>query len=205
MPKIQGQSGSSIADVYEVVGGDLQIDEIDARDGIKLTHDMAATVFSERMSGRILRATTGAIAQDIPFDLTITDLPLIPFRVLGCNCIMSASRMEHVAIMLEESDSGREFPIWVWDVNLDSDVIQIRWSDDGAAASDQIFLRPLAGPPQIPSMGFGSRQPTSVRDISIRGVASGFGAGTVTLVALVYISFAEVRGINSRGLPVPGW
>ena len=203
MAKIQGQAGSSLSEVYEVVGGQVDIDRIDDHDGVKLVHDLASTIFSERMSGRILRATTGDINQSTVFDLTLTDLPFIPFRILGCCAFMDAARLERVAVMVEESTTGREFPFWAWDSAVDSDSIQVRWSDDGAAAADKFFLRPAV--PQVPIMGFGSRQPTHVRDISIRGLTKTFGAGTVELIVLVYIAFAEVGGINSRGLPVPSW
>jgi len=67
MPKVLGQVGVSLADAYDIEGSIAGVDELVTRD-VSLTHDMAATIFSERVSTAIRRSATAALAQNTLFD-----------------------------------------------------------------------------------------------------------------------------------------
>lgn len=205
MVDILGDAGRSIADLYDVRGSVIGIRKLEVTE-LPIVHEMGSTVFSERCSGFIRLATTGAILQSIGFDLLMTGLPAGLYRVLGVVCIVdTAARIRNVAVSLHAgaaNGNAREMPIWVWDDTNDLEgLIRIA---QGGAASTETMLRP--GFTQNPNFGVSAGQPQQVGDqIAVRGQSSAFGAGTVTLNAFVYVGFSQVGGLSSRGLPVPSW
>ena len=200
-PKILAQAGNSLADVYDVEGSIAGIDQLETRE-LPIVHEMGQTVFSERLSGSIRRQTTGAINQSTAWDLTLADLPATPFRILNLLVVADAARVSHCNLALQNG-TGREIPIFMWDTGEDTETT-LRLVENGAAISTQTAL--TNNRRQLPSLGIGSDQPQIIGDvISFRGQTTAFGAGTVTVVALVYVAFSQLAGISSRGVPIPGW
>lgn len=202
MVKILSQAGDSLADLYDVEGSVAGIDHLETHE-LPIVHEMGATVFSERLDGTIRRATTGAIAQNIGFDLVLTDLPDGHWRVLGAAIIVDVTgRINNANICLRDADAGREIPLYVWHTTNDVES-QIRIVENGAAVAAMHLLVP--NPLQTPNLGIGVGARQTVNEITFRGLTTGFGAGTVTASALIYIGFTHRAEISSRGVPLPGW
>lgn len=203
MVKVLSQSGNSLADIYDAQGSIAGIDQLETTE-LPIVHEMGATIFSERVSGFILRATTGNINQDTDWDVIVTDAPTVPTRVLGVQLFANdGARVLRSMVALRFEGAEREFPLYAWDSN--ESIIQTRMQDDGGTVAVFDLLVTNLNFGQGPSMLIGSQQPQSVGDIAFRGRTTGFGAGTVFIVALLYLSFSAVTGLSSRGLPIPGW
>jgi len=203
MVKILSRSGDSLADVYDVVGSVAGIEELRSEE-VTLVHEMGQTLFSERLSGFIRRSTTGAITQSTFVDEVLTDLPNGITKVVGVQVFADdASRVDRMAVMLRSAVDGDEIPLWVWD---GANNVTVRFSDNGAAVATHEVLVPSVIT-QLPSLLIGRHQPQRVDEISLRGQATAFGAGNVTITMLVYIAFTHLAtfGLSSRGLPVPSW
>lgn len=204
MAKILSKSGESLADAYDVQGSIAGIDELISRE-VSLVHEMGSTIFSERLNGQILRIATGAVAQNVNFDITVQNLPTTPLRVHAVTLFASVqARTSLASVSLRARNLDREVAVLAWDSGFDNEV-SWRASDNGAAVGTHILLRPTGGYfPNGPNlMGGGNVEVVNV--IMLRGLTSGFGAGTVEIVASVYISFSALAGISSEGLPLPSW
>lgn len=203
MVKILSQAGNSLADVYDAEGSIAGIDDLETRE-LGIIHEMGATVFSERYNTDIRRAPTGVLLQTITWEVFITGLPSVPTRLLGVAVFADTiARVASAAVFAREPDRGREIPLWVWD---GTNSISIAFDDEGTGAVREILV-PLTGLNMIPAMvgGNGQPQPQMVSDIVFRGLTTTFGAGNVALTALVWTANAQLGGISSRGLPIPGW
>jgi len=194
----------SLADVYNVEGSIAGIDRLESGE-VSLVHEMGATIFSERLSGFIRRVVTAAELQSQTFDLTMTSLPAGPWRVLGVYVQAGdVGRTTRAQVSLRDPLSGREIPIFIWDVANDFES-DIRIVENGSAASNDSALIQVS-PAVMPSLGIGGGQPQRVgTEIVLRGSTSAFGAGTVVITALVYLGLSHIGGISSRGLPIPSW
>jgi len=201
MPKVLAQAGTSLADVYDVEGSVAGVEQLLSRD-VQLLHEMGQTIFSERISAAIRRTTTGAIAASAAWNNLLTDLPAGVTRILGVQVICDADRIDFCSVSISDGVQ-REIPIWIWDTTT-SVVENVRITDDAAVANRLIMLPTRMGV-FTPSLLVGEGQPQRISAISFRGVATAFGAGTVTATALIHIAFSEVGGVSSKGLPVPGW
>ena len=203
MVKILSQSGNSLADTYDVEGSIAGIDELETHE-LPIVHEMGATVFSERFSGAIRRVTTGAIAQSTTWDLVLDNLPSGITRILAVAVYMDAARVNEATVLLRD-ENGREIPIFIWDTNESR--VTIRIDDNGTGVVTSNALINVAR--DVPSMLFGAGQVQRVADIAFRGTSTAFGAGTVTVTALIYVGHSAIGGVpgntNSRGLPVPSW
>jgi len=203
--KVLGQGGISIADILNVEGSQLEIDQIEARP-INLVYELGQTIFAERLSGSIFRAATTAMDQDTNFDIITTNLPDVPTRILGIQVFTpdDPARLSHANVSMRNNDVEREIPIWVWDATNSE---RVRMQDNGAAVGDRFVFQPIPELRLLPNMLMGTSQPETVDDIALRGRTAGFGAGTITVVAIYYVAFAEETqsGVGSFGLPVPGW
>ena len=204
MPKVQAQAGMSLADAYNVQGSVAGIDELISRE-VHLQHEMGGTIFSERLSGRIVRATTGATIQNTAFDTELTGLPDGIYRVIGLTVLADVTgRLAFCQVSLRDTTNGNdnEIPIFVWDT--DNDVTSDVRIDDNGVLGNQVALVPAALP-FVPVLCIGPDQPQQVgSQIFMRGLTTGFGAGDVTVVALAYLAF-QSGGVSSIGLPVPSW
>ncbi len=205
MPKILSQAGNSLADTYDVEGSVAGIDTLETRE-LPIVHEMGATVFSERCSAAIRRMNTGAIAQNLNFDVVLTDLPAGLWRILGV-FVLANQQARVLNALVAVGDGTREMPIFVWDTNDDVETA-IRYVDDGAAAANLTAMR-QSRPTGMPSLGIDAGQPQRIGQIAFRGASSGFGAGTVSITAYVHIAFSALGGVpgntGSRGVPIPGW
>lgn len=207
MAKILAQAGISLADVYDVVGSIAGVSQLLSQEGVGLQHEMGGTLFSERLRGNIERLTTGDLAQNVTWDLTFTIDPGIHlYRVLGVYVQADApARVTQAQVSLRSAEQGRELPIFIWDSTNDVDT-NIRVLENGAAVTSD-FAMMQTRPQAMPSLGISGDQRTRVGDeIVFRGLTSGFGAGTVEVVALFYLAFPSfTSSVSSRGLPLPAW
>lgn len=203
MPKVLSQSLVSLADMYDVEGSIAGVDQLVSEE-VSLVHEAGATMFSERLSSAIRRRATAAIAQNTNIGEVITDLPLEPSRILGIQVMNAGSttvaRVASLNVTLRDT-GGREQMIWMWDGTVEVQQVV----DDGAAVAAFEVLRPEPTFNLIPNFRVGAFAPQSVADLAMRGVTTGFGAGTVTLVLLVYLAFAADAAVSSFGLPIPSW
>lgn len=203
MVKILSQAGITLADVYNVEGSVAGIEQLETRE-LTIVHEMGGTIFSERLTGAIRRITTGALTQNTDFNVVITDLPDGIWRVLNVLVIASATtRVSRAQLSIRDALDGREVPMLVWDVANDLESI-VEIVENGGATGSQFALIPATGW-QTPTMGVGIGQRATVNELALRGRTSSFGAGNVTVIALIYIAHSHVGGISSRGLPIPGW
>lgn len=202
MPKVLSKSGDSLADVYDVEGSIAGVEELLSKD-INLVHEMGATIFSERLSTRMVDLTSGAIAQTLAFNVNFTVTETA--RLLGIQVITSdPARLLRVqaSITSPPAVDNQDVPIWLWDVAANG-VTAARLLLAGTVTAVNL-LNPNFRP-DIPNLlvGLGSPRPAST--ISLRGFTATFGAGTVTTQALILLAFPQVGGLSSRGLPIPSW
>jgi len=205
MTKILSQSGSSLADTYDVEGSIAGIDQLQTEE-LPIVHEMGNTVFSERFSTTIRRASSGDILQSISWNIVLTDLPVGVWRILGVTLLAdTGTRVSRAMVALRDPTGLREMPILAWDDANDL-ITFLRIQENGAGVTNMSQLVPLSQTQQVPSIGTGGGQNQRVSDISFRGTSTAFGAGTVEVIALVLIGFTDVgAGISNRGLPLPGW
>jgi len=201
--KIEAQTGRSLVDVYEVEGSVVGLDSLETSE-IHLRHEMGGTIFSERYSGVIRRLAITGIAQSTAFNGVITDLPATPYRIQALQVYGPDNEVSwtNVAVLARSGQSDRELPIWVWD---QAATRGFRIVDDGAAVTTlELFLPNVAGAvPQLTMLG--ANQPQIVSELAFRGQTAAFGAGTAAITLEVYVTFAQVGGLSSYGLPLPGW
>lgn len=203
MVKIQGQSGSSLADTYDVAGSVAEIEEL-VSEQVIVVHEMGATIFAERLRSEIRDLTSGAVAQNLGIDVIFADLPAVPWRILGVVVFVTADRVDHCSLNFRDPVAGREIPFWYWDSAVDR-VDDVRFSEPAGGTADQLVLTPTNRPWSLPTFNTGDTPTQAVSQISLRGQTDGFGAGTVTTRALIYLAFPRAGGLSSRGLPVPSW
>jgi len=203
VPKILAQAGMSLADLYDIEGSIVGVDQLDA-DSVTLVHEMGTTLFSERLSGSMRRGLSGSILQSVNWDFVITDLPTGIWRVLSVMVVVSpGSRIDHAQLSMRSPRDGREVPFWNWESgnNVES---SIRIVENDSAAGNTTILIP--SPTELPAFGLGRGQPQLVNEIAFRGRSSAFGAGTVDATAVLYIAHTQLGGgITNKGLPVPSW
>jgi len=207
--KIQSQAGNSLADMYDVRGSIAGIDELFTQE-LPIVHEMGATVFSERLSSRITRVTTGAILQNADWSVEIIGMVSggVLGRLVGVSVFTTAvARVLNASLSLQDSlGNEREIPIFAWDAagsGAGSIVVQLR--DEGAAIADFDVLIPSPTGAVLPVVLTGALQPRPLDTIVFRGLTAGFGAGTVATVCLAHMLFPFQSGLSSRGLPVPSW
>ena len=208
MTKILSQAGNSLADIYDVEGSIAGIEQLETQE-LPIVHEMAATIFSERLAGEIVRLDTGALAQNVAWDVILTSPPVGIYRVLGMIVLVDVvARVLLAQTSLRDPGTGREVPFFVWDTNGAGDFEStVRIVDNGQSVANVTMLRGTTGP-DLPTVGIAEGQPRRVgEEIVFRGQTRGFGAGTVTTTALVYLASGEVAqgALSSRGLPVPSW
>lgn len=204
MVKILSQSGISLADVYDVEGSIAGIEQLESGD-VTLVHEMGQTLFSERFSTFIRRASSGDIAQNNDFNVLLEDLPGVPTRLLGVTVITDVpARVLRANVLVRDPFAGtfgREALVWTWDGVNDIEVHMV----DGAASTLHFALVPSLGLSPLPSFCGGKQQPQISNELMLRGRTTGFGAGTVVITALYYIAFSQIGGISSKGLQIPSW
>jgi len=209
MGKILSQAGVSLADVYDVEGSIVGVDELITRE-VHLQHEMGAQIFSERLRGFIIKLEPGAIAQNTSFSVGITKIPDSPNRLIGVQCVATNARISNIALYVSDiSAIAREILVWSWDVVNDQNSTQ-RWSDDGGAVGSVNMLRSTAPNYGLPLLITRTGDSGQMPELNVRGTTAGFGAGTVTPVILCMMIRANPQAPvpgdpRSHGLPVPSW
>jgi len=215
MVKILSQAGMSLADTYNVEGSIAGVEQLRSEE-VQLVHEMGTTILSERMASTIQAFNPGAIAQSTGFDVRWVFLPNVISRLVNVSvCVVAAEggRIGNAQVSIETLDSAgavaAEIPIWMWNAT-DSFVVDIEWSNQGAAAAEHEFLVPRSGPHvQLPYLTVGTLSRFSSAMIQFRGATTAFGAGTVTPLVQLHVNFPLVASAgpspSSFGLPVPSW
>jgi len=203
MSKIQSQAGKSLADIYDVKGSRIDIDELIAND-VTLFHEMGQTIFSENFSLRLLRLSSGAINENTTFDIIAETRPG-PIRILNVQVLTpdDPADLDFAAVMIRDNVNNREIPIWATEGTTST---VVRMTDEGAVGNRFVY-EPVLSLLGSPTMLSGDSQPQPISQLAFRGASGGFGAGTVTYVALILIAFAGVAGggVAAVGLPIPSW
>jgi len=202
MVKILSQSGNSLADIYDVKGSVAGIDQLETRE-LPIVHEMGATVFSERFSTTIRRTAATGVAQNTDINAVITNLPVMPTRLLSVGVISDdGSRILRLAIMARDPVANLEVPIWVYDA---ANFLPINLTNAGAVTTFDSLLGNVQATMMPNMVGGSAQQPDMVSQLSLRGTTTGFGAGTVDVTAIFHLGFAFQRGLSSRGVPFPSW
>ena len=207
MPKVLAQTGISLADVYDIAGSIVGVDELISQD-VSLVHEMGGQIFSERLLGFIVRATTGAVAQNTGWTVVVGAIPDSPNRLLGVTVLAdTVARVDTAALMYRNRITNREFPLYSWNTANDAEPL-VPWSDDGAAVANVFWLRPTTY--TLPSLITRLGDDRLMGDFVFRGGTGGFGAGTVETFLLLHLARANPGSPapgqpSSHGLPLPGW
>jgi len=203
-PKILAQTGVSLADVYDIEGSIVGVDQLHG-DTIDLVHEMGGTIFSERLGATIQRFITAALLQNATWDLTLVVSGV--YRVLSVLVLVdTAARINRAQLSLRDSGTGREIPFFIWTTGIDVEHA-IRIVENGAAAANFTAMT-QAVPQTMPTLGMGDGQRIDQQvgnEIVFRGLTTGFGAGTVQATALVHVANPSIERLGSTGLPIPSW
>lgn len=205
MPKVLGQAGISLADAYDVEGSSAGTDFLEA-ESVHLSHEMGATIFSERIASYIYTLNSGALLQNATWDDRWIYLPNTVSRLVGVSvCVIAAEagRVANCQVSIETLPTVAEIPVWMWDITDDIET-PVRWSRAGAAAAAYSFLRPTVGP-ALPALCVGVEAQYSGSMIQFRGLTGAFGAGNVTAILQLHVLYAALAGMSSVGLPIPSW
>lgn len=208
MPKIQSQSGTSLADTYDVEGSIAGVDNLESRD-VHLFDEMGGRVFSERLHFFIIELDSGDVTQNTSFNISVGGIPDSPNRIVGAGMLIDVTaRVDFVQMSIhDETSPSTEIPFWVWDSAIDAER-SIRAQVGGGATATMFWLQSEAvqSPYLIGRTGVSQQIPT----IRMRGNTTGFGAGNVVITGLVYLARANPGdpapgAPSSHGLPLPGW
>ena len=202
MVKILSQGGRSLADMYQVAGSIAGIDSLETRE-LPIVHEMGAVLFSERFRTTIRRVATGDMAQNTTASPAITTMPASITRIVGIQVYSDdESRVLAAAVSLQAPDNTQDFPIWVWDGTAFAAAPIV---DDGVLLTlDVLGAEP--GSLMIPSFTGGVDQGSvPVTDLRLRVTSTGFGAGTVEVMCVVYLAFTFTGGVSAFGARVPSW
>lgn len=202
MSKILSQTGVSLADVYDVKGSIVGVEELDA-EAVKTVHEMGATIFSERLSTRIVSIPSTAIAQTITFNVNFTATETS--RVLGVQVVADdATRVARVQLSITSPPAAdnAEVPIFYWSA---ADDVLRRQNILIAGVVGSFDVMVPATPINVPNLLVGFDSPRPASTLSMRGLSTTFGAGTVAIQALIHLAFPQTEGLSSHGLPLPGW
>ena len=204
--KILSQAGTSLADVYDVEGSVVGLEELDVAE-IKGVHDLGPTIHSERLRTFLLRADTTLINQSTVWNVTLGALPDSINRLLSIAVIAdTAAVIDHCQVSIGDPDSGLDHVIWAWDNLVDAEITLREF------AATVFLLRPVSqlagGAPNLLSRtGAGGG---AMPNLIFRGITLAFGAGTVRAQAMIQVCRPD-RGApspgepSSFGLPIPGW
>lgn len=207
MVKILSKAGQSLADMYQVAGSIVGVDELETRE-LGIMHELGATVFSERFTTTILKARSAPTAQNTNIDMSFDGQSGTSMaRVLGvavfCNIAAQMATFQ-VSVHREPgvgTNVDQDYPVWIWG----GDSFPTRISLDGTLVQRDVLLG-APGQVHLPNFLEGSKQGTNpVLDLRMRGRTAGFGAGTETIWVLIYLAFTVSGGISDFGARIPSW
>lgn len=206
MVKILSQAGKSLADMYDLEGSIVGIDDLDTRN-LPIVHDVSGTVFSERLRFSPFTAITGALPQNTNFDLAFGPIAGDSVaRLTGVSVFCNiAAQVATCSVSIHRHAFGsvvqRDIPVWIWG----GDSFATRVSLDGAPVQRDALLG-APGQVQLPQFVGGEKQgPNPTTDIWMRGRMAGFGAGTETVWFVLFIAFSQTDGISNYGARIPSW
>jgi len=203
--KILSQTGVSLADVYDIEGSIVGVEDLRAEE-VQTVHEMGSTIFSERFRGTISRAVTGDIAQSQTFNVIVGGFPPVVNRINGIVVwTETIARLDRITVSIHDplGSGGRDLPIFVWNSAVDSEIaFQV---EDNGSVVPRLLLRVLTPLFNMPTFLVGEDQPESVPNISIRGTTLAFGAGTIEATVVLSLAFSNIGGVSSYGLPIPSW
>jgi len=208
LTKVLGQAGTSLADIYDVEGSIVGVEQINAQD-VSAVHELGACINSERMGLSILRLSTGSLTQTITFDITVPLADMIGItRILGIFVFADGDRVLTANVNMINENGQDEICLWWWDPSTDL-ALAGRVLVLGSVGSRTI-LRPSSLLGNVPTLSAGPGQRAQVGGISLRGITTTFGAGTVEITAHVLIATADVTGTgvgapSNKGLPLASW
>ncbi len=204
MAKVLGQAGTSLADVYDVVGSEAGVENLESKD-VHLVHEMGSTIFNERLSARIVQLEAGALAQTITFNIGISFTETS--RVLGIRVISNNStRISRALVSIGSPPAvdNSDIPVWgPWEGADGSKRADVLIS--GSIVTEDMLTPGSVSPPDSPNLLIGFNSPRPASTITLRGLTTTFGAGTVTITAIIFLAFPQVQGLDSTGLPIPSW
>jgi len=205
--KILSQAGVSLADVYDIEGSVVGLENLDVGD-IQGVHELGGQIHSERLQAFLIRMTTGAILQSTAFDITAGGIPDSINRVLNVFVFSDvAARLHFAQVGILGQGAAGEIPMWSWDSTSDAEY-DVRLTIGGAAAGAELAAR--SPNPFVPQLLMRLGPNKLMPDLSFRGQTLAFGAGTVTVQALVLIARPNEGNPppgspSSHGLPIPSW
>jgi len=195
----------SLADSYDIEGSIAGVEELLSQD-VSLVHEMGNTIFSERLSGRMVNFETAAIGQSTAFvGGFVTDLEVPVMRILGVEVMVdTVDRVADMCVSISQGAGtvGNEMPIWVFAGG--SNYRTVRFLVDGTLANQNV-ADPVPAFTKLPNILVGRPQPETTSIMNVRGTTTAFGAGDVTITVAVYLAFPQGQALSSRGLPVPSW
>jgi len=207
VPKILGQSGASISDIYDVEGSIVGVDELDSG-SVQTVHEMGDLIFSERCRGTIRIIESGDILQSVNIDVVSVIPDITPAsRLIGVTVVVNqTSRISHLTVSLRNVGNSREVPLFLWDTSNDR---EISWRGSiGGSIANNILLQPIVNTPHLPTMLIRAVHGDSgLTTIALRGRTTAFGAGTVEATAL-FTTFSPNEDMavpSNEGLPIPSW
>ncbi len=203
MPKVLGKAGESLADVYDVEGSIAGVEELLSKD-VNLVHEMGATIFSERLRANVIHTDSAAIAASTLWAVSVPR-PTQHERVLGLIVVAGVTaRMTRVTVSFGEGSPELECPIWTWEVGAGADFERSINVELASGVQNRFQLVP-SNATALPNLILRAGQPSGNPQITMRGVTSAFGAGTVITSLFLYTCAAGPGGLSSKGLPIPGW
>lgn len=214
MAKILAQAGKSLSRIYNTVGSKIGVEQLQSED-VSLIHEMGGTIAAERMTTRFLKFSSGALAQNITTQSDVPSAgPIVGMqRILGIVVVAdTAARVTRIMVSLNQPAPSDDFVLFSWDTSIDAErPVLMRFTGAGATVHSQFV--PLGTQP-LPSLLGGTEQPliSGADQFSARGLTSGFGAGTVTITAMIYLAEMLAQGTGSKGAPgsshglaLPSW
>ena len=205
MPKILGQAGISLADVYDVEGSIAGTEELLSQD-VGLAHEMGGQILSERLGSFVVILDTGAIAQSLNFEVIFNGLPDCVNRILGCKVVVNNAARVNEANVTISVPGSLEYPIFVWDDAQDVER-EIRMQTGGTVGGKFELSSAL---PFVPTLALRAESEKTMPSLILRGTTIAFGAGTVITQALLYLCRGNTETPtpgepSSHGLPLPSW
>jgi len=206
--KILSQSGTSLADVYEIEGSIVGVEELDAQE-VKTVHEMGGQIFSERLQQFFIRMDNGDVLQSVAWDISAGAPPDSPNRILSISVHADVTaRVSFCSIALSNFVTKREQVIWAWDSTIDNTKV-CRWRDDAGAVANTNVLQPV-NKQQLPALMIRTGDAQLMPHLLFRGQSLAFGAGNVECIAIVTLARANTRTPgagepSSHGLPLPSW
>jgi len=207
--KILGDAGRSLADIYDVSGSTVHVDELDV--GVVAgVHDLGPTIASERMGSSLVVMRTSDELQTVDFNVVtpVGDMPGIT-RIVGITVFADGDRVLVCGLWLVDAAVQNELCLWSWGGSGDEAIGAFRTNILGTIA-DRTLLRPTINMGNNPGLAFGPGQRAQMPAFALRGTTTTFGAGTVEVTAHIQIANSDVTGTgtgapSSIGLPVPSW